>query len=71
MNKLPKVLDDDLKRILSEKTNDNYLNLYVSSIVRGVVNLHNLLNNRISNIEELQERIIENKPISIIKAVLM
>lgn len=56
MNKLPKVLDDDLKRILSEKTNDNYLNLYVSSIVRGVVNLHNLLNNRISNIEELQER---------------
>ena len=56
ISKLPKVLDDDLKRILSEKTNDNYLNLYISSIVKGVVNLHNLLNNRIKNIEEQQEK---------------
>lgn len=52
MNRLPKILNDDLKRILSEKTNDNYLNLYISSIVRGVVNLHNLLNNRIKNAED-------------------
>lgn len=56
MNKLPKILNDDLKRILSEKTNDNYLNLYISSIVRGVVNLHNLLNNRIKNAEENLEK---------------
>lgn len=54
MSKLPKVMNEDFKREMSCKLNDNYLNLYVSSIVKNVINVHNLLNNRIKGIEEVK-----------------
>lgn len=52
MSKLPKVMNEEFKREISCKLNDNYLNMYVTSIVKNVINVHNLLNNRIKSIEE-------------------
>lgn len=47
---------------MSSKTNDNYLCLYVGSIVKNILELHNLLNNRIKSIEEREaEKINEEK----------
>lgn len=37
---------------MSSKTNDNYLCMYVGSIVKGIINIHNLLNNRIKSVED-------------------
>ena len=55
MSRLPKVLSPEFKRVLSENINDNYLALYTSSLVKGVINIHNLLNNRIKNAEDEKE----------------
>lgn len=55
MSKLPKIQSEEFKKIISTKTNDNYLSIYVGSIVKGILNIHNLLNNRIKNIEDREE----------------
>ena len=47
MSKLPKVMNEDFKKLIASKTNDNYLCLYVSHIVKSIIGIHNLLNNRI------------------------
>lgn len=60
ISRLPKVLGGEFKKNLSEKINDNYLALYTSTIVKGVLNIHNLLNNRIKNSED-QKAEAENK----------
>lgn len=59
MSNLPKILGEDFKRTLSVTTNDNYLSLYVSSIVKTVINTHNLLNNRIKTLEEKEAAKLE------------
>lgn len=53
---LPKVLSPEMKRALASRVNENYLGLYVSGIVKSVVAIHNLLNNRIKPLEELKEK---------------
>lgn len=52
VSRLPRVMSDQFKRVLSENVNNNYLSLYTSGLVKGVVSIHNLLNNRIKNKEE-------------------
>lgn len=52
VSRLPKVMSEEFKKVLSENVNDNYLALYTSSLVKGVINIHSLLNNRIKNMEE-------------------
>ena len=52
MGRLPKLLSEEMKRIMSIRANDNYLSIYVSSLVKGVINIHYLLNNRIKALEE-------------------
>lgn len=55
MSKLPKLISEDLKSIMSAEMNNNYINLYATSILKNVVNIHNLLNNRIKAIEDRKE----------------
>lgn len=54
MSRLPKVMSEEFKKVLSENINDNYLTLYTSSLVKGVIGIHNLLNNRIKNMEDVK-----------------
>ena len=54
--KLPKVLNKEMKIALAARVNENYLNLYVSGIVKSVISIHNLLNNRIRPLEDLEEK---------------
>lgn len=61
MSKLPKVMNEDFQKIMSSKTNDNYLCMYVGSIVKGIINIHNLLNNRIQAVEDRHAEILEKE----------
>ena len=56
LNLLPNVQIESLAHSLTTKTNDMMLPMYVSSIVRGVIALHNLINNKILNREEEKAR---------------
>ncbi len=69
MSKLPKIMNEDFKRKMSCKLNDNYLNIYISSIVKNIINVHNLLNNRIKTIEERKEQKVDDKKSDIEKEV--
>lgn len=55
MSRLPKTMNEEFKELMSSEMNNNYLNLYVSAVVKGIVNIHNLLNNRIKAIEDKEE----------------
>jgi 26S proteasome regulatory subunit N8 len=46
-NLLPNLNVDDLVRSILVKTNDMHLVIYISTLVRSVIALHNLLNNKI------------------------
>ncbi len=48
-------MNEDFKKMMSNTVNDSYLNIYVSSIVKGIINIHKLLNNRIKQQEEREE----------------
>lgn len=49
INLLPNINIETLALSLTTKTNDMMLPVYVSSLVRGVIALHNLINNKVSN----------------------
>ena len=51
LNLLPNVRVEEMAKSITTKTNDMMLPLYVSSIVRSVLALHNLVNNKIENRE--------------------
>ena len=53
---LPKVLSPEMKRAMASRVNENYLALYVSGIVKSVVAIHSLLNNRIRPLEDSKEK---------------
>jgi len=54
-NLLPNLNIEELVRGFSIKTNDQLLTVYLSSLIRSVIALHNLINNKLSNREaELQ-----------------
>ena len=61
MAKLPKVVSAEMKHALAAKVNENYLNLYISGIVKSVVAIHNLLNNRIRPLEDFEEKLKAEK----------
>ena len=54
--KLPKVIGQEMKVALAARVNENYLSMYVSGIVKSVIVIHNLLNNRIRPLEEMEEK---------------
>mmetsp|Transcript_19200 Transcript_19200/g.48543 ORF Transcript_19200/g.48543 Transcript_19200/m.48543 type:complete len:117 (-) Transcript_19200:232-582(-) len=47
-NLLPNLNVEELVRAFSVKTNDMMLVIYISSLVRSVVALHNLINNKLT-----------------------
>jgi 26S proteasome regulatory subunit N8 len=51
-NHLPNFETDDMIKSLSVQTNNNYLVLYLGWLVRTVISLHKLINNKISLREE-------------------
>lgn len=48
-NRLPNLEDPDTIKSFSVKTNDQLLVIYLSSLIRSVIALHNLINNKIEN----------------------
>ncbi|CAN0480246.1 unnamed protein product, partial [Hapterophycus canaliculatus] len=46
-NLLPNLNVDELVRSMLVKTNDMHLVIYVSALIRSVVALHNLVNNKV------------------------
>ena len=50
-NLLPNLKLDELVKAFSVKTNDQMLVLYLASMIRSVIALHNLVNNKITNME--------------------
>lgn len=55
MSRLPKLMSQEFKEIMSMRMNDNYLSIYVTSLVKGVISIHQLLNNRIKAVEEREK----------------
>eukprot|EP01097_Dermamoeba_algensis_P008980 TRINITY_DN618_c0_g3_i2.p1 TRINITY_DN618_c0_g3~~TRINITY_DN618_c0_g3_i2.p1 ORF type:complete len:133 (-),score=48.96 TRINITY_DN618_c0_g3_i2:252-650(-) len=51
-NLLPGVTDPDVIRSMSVKTNDMMVVIYLASLVRSVIALHNLINNKLANREQ-------------------
>jgi len=48
-NRLPNLEDPETIKSFSVKTNDQLLVIYLSSLIRSVIALHNLINNKIEN----------------------
>jgi 26S proteasome regulatory subunit N8 len=62
MSRLPKLMSEEFRQIMSMRMNDNYLSIYVTSLVKGVISIHQLLNNRIKAIEEREKsKLIKNE----------
>ncbi|KAI9479485.1 maintenance of mitochondrial structure and function-domain-containing protein [Zychaea mexicana] len=50
-NLLPNLEAQDMVNAFSAKTNDQLLMIYLSSLIRAVIALHNLINNKIDNLK--------------------
>ncbi|KAI9318413.1 maintenance of mitochondrial structure and function-domain-containing protein [Dichotomocladium elegans] len=50
-NLLPNLEAQDMVNAFSTKTNDQLLMIYLSSLIRSVIALHNLINNKIDNLK--------------------
>lgn len=50
-NLLPNVHFPGFIRSLSVCTNDEYFSIYIASLVRGILSLHDLINNKLTNQE--------------------
>merc|ERR1711998_460845 len=48
-NLLPNINTDELMKSFAIKTNDNFLAIYLASIIRAIVALHDLINNKLVN----------------------
>lgn len=60
-NLLPNLQIDEMIKSFSVKTNDYMYILYVSSLVKSVISLHSLINNKIHNKELEQDIILKEK----------
>lgn len=60
LNIMPKLADETKLKAFQVKTNDNYFTIYVSSIVRAVISIHDLINNKLSakrlDLEKIKEK---------------
>ncbi len=52
LNMLPNLEPEEIIRAFSIKTNDQFLVVYLSSLIRAVIALHNLIDNKLENKEE-------------------
>jgi 26S proteasome regulatory subunit N8 len=59
-NFLPNFETEEIIKSLSVQTNNDYLILYLSWMIRSIISLHKLLNNKIM-IKEEEKKIIEKK----------
>lgn len=59
-NCLPNMNTEDMVKSLTIKNNDNTLVLYLCSIIRTIIALHNLINNKIHN-REVEKGVSDNK----------
>lgn len=50
-NLLPNLNVADLINAFAVKTNDQMLVIYLSSLIRSVIALHNLINNKVNTVE--------------------
>ncbi|CAG8523691.1 4131_t:CDS:2 [Ambispora gerdemannii] len=55
LNLLPNLYGGETVRSFSIKTNDQLLVIYLSSLIRAVIALHNLINNKIENLKGEQQ----------------
>lgn len=60
LNIIPKIDEDKKLKAFQSKTNDNYFTIYVSSIVRSIIALHDLINNKL-NAKRLEVQRIQEK----------
>ncbi|KAI7848350.1 maintenance of mitochondrial structure and function-domain-containing protein [Circinella umbellata] len=58
-NLLPNLEAQDMVNSFSTKTNDQLLMIYLSSLIRAVIALHNLINNKIDNLKS-EEGVLES-----------
>jgi 26S proteasome regulatory subunit N8 len=58
---LPNLKVEDMVRSMSVKTNDHMHVLYVCSLIRSVVSLHNLINNKVQTKEIEVENLKKDK----------
>ena len=54
-------MNDDFRKVMSGMVNDNYLQVYIGNIVKEVVKIHQLLNNRIKGLEDLEDEEVARK----------
>ena len=59
-NSLPNMNGEGMVNSLTMKNNDNTFVLYISAIVRSIIALHNLINNKLQN-KENDRAVIDNK----------
>lgn len=61
LNLLPNLNTDDLVRAMLVKTNDMHMAIYLSALIRSVIALHDLVNNKIQY-GQLEEELKKEKP---------
>jgi 26S proteasome regulatory subunit N8 len=59
-NSLPNMNGEGMVNSLTMKNNDNTFVLYISAIVRSIIALHNLINNKLQN-KESDRALTDNK----------
>ena len=60
-NLLPNLQIEEMMKAFSVKSNDYMYVLYVSSLIKSVISLHNLINNKIHNKEQEEEQAKKEK----------
>ncbi|KAB7502147.1 26S proteasome non-ATPase regulatory subunit 7 [Armadillidium nasatum] len=60
-NLLPDVTSPELVKSLSVKTNDQMLVVYLASLIRSIIALHNLINNKLANTDAEKKEIKEKE----------
>ena len=58
---LPNLQIEEMMKAFSVKSNDYMYVLYVSSLIKSVISLHNLINNKIHNKEQEEEQAKKEK----------
>ena len=58
---LPNLQIDEIIKSFSVKSNDYMYVLYVSSLIKSVISLHSLINNKIHNKEQEAEVLLKDK----------
>ena len=61
LNLLPDITHDNFTDSIYVKTNDQMLVVYLASLVRSIIALHNLINNKLANRDAEEGKKDENK----------